>query len=132
VIERNQILLNQIKEIKTDHPLWGYRRIWSYLRYRQGIPVNKKRIYRLMKEENLSISAKNIKIIAVKGKVTLRGRVRTLDEEQSILSLARVEAGESNIINKLKIVKINKKITPTVLILHFLFCSFIYLTKYII
>lgn len=56
VIERNQILLEQIKAIKTDHPLWGYRRIWSYLKYRQGIPVNKKRVYRLMKEQNLIVT----------------------------------------------------------------------------
>ncbi len=56
VIERNQTLLSQIKEIKTDHPLWGYRRIWSYLKYRQGIPVNKKRVYRLMKEQNLLVT----------------------------------------------------------------------------
>jgi len=56
VIERNQTLLSQIKEIKTDHPLWGYRRIWSYLKYRQGIAVNKKRVYRLMKEQNLIVT----------------------------------------------------------------------------
>lgn len=56
VIERNQKLLIQIKAIKTDHPLWGYRRIWSYLKYRQGIAVNKKRIYRLMKEQNLIVT----------------------------------------------------------------------------
>ena len=56
VAKRNQILLEQIKEIKTDHPLWGYRRIWSYLKYRQGISVNKKRIYRIMKEQNLIIT----------------------------------------------------------------------------
>ncbi len=56
VIRRNQELLDQIKQIKTDHPLWGYRRIWSYLKYRQGIPVNKKRIYRLMKEQNLIVT----------------------------------------------------------------------------
>lgn len=56
VIERNQMLLSQIKEIKTDHPLWGYRRIWSYLKYRQGIAVNKKRIYRLLKEHSLLVT----------------------------------------------------------------------------
>lgn len=56
VIERNKVLLSQIKEIKRDHPFWGYRRIWSYLKYRQGIPVNKKRIYRLMNEENLLVT----------------------------------------------------------------------------
>ncbi len=56
VIQRNLALLEQIKEIKTDHPLWGYRRIWSYLKYRQGIPVNKKRVYRLLKEQNLIVT----------------------------------------------------------------------------
>lgn len=56
IIQRNQALLEQIKTIKTDHPLWGYRRIWSYLKYRQGVPVNKKRIYRLMKEQNLLVT----------------------------------------------------------------------------
>ncbi|HPN55466.1 MAG TPA: IS3 family transposase [Candidatus Omnitrophota bacterium] len=56
VTRRNQKLLDQIKQIKTDHPLWGYRRIWSYLKYRQGMAVNKKRIYRLMKEQNLIVT----------------------------------------------------------------------------
>jgi len=56
VIRRNQELLDQIKQIKTDHPLWGYRRIWSYLKYRQGVAVNKKRVYRLMKEQNLIVT----------------------------------------------------------------------------
>lgn len=56
VMQRNQELLNQIKSIKIDHPLWGYRRIWSYLKYRQGIAVNKKRVYRLMKEQQLIVT----------------------------------------------------------------------------
>lgn len=66
VIERNQALLAQIKEIKTDHPLWGYRRIWSYLKYRQGIGVNKKRVYRLMKEQNLIVT-KDARLKAKRG-----------------------------------------------------------------
>ena len=56
VIERNKELLSQIKGIKNDHPLWGYRRIWSYLKYRQGIPVNKKRVYRLMRENDMLVT----------------------------------------------------------------------------
>jgi putative transposase len=56
VIRRNQWLLDQIKLVKTDHPLWGYRRIWSYLKYRQGYMVNKKRIYRLMKENSMLVT----------------------------------------------------------------------------
>ena len=68
VIERNQALLTQIQEIKTDHPLWGYRRIWSYLKYRQGIPVNKKRVYRLMKEQNLIVTP-NVRLKAKRGPI---------------------------------------------------------------
>ena len=56
VIERNKAVLAEIKNVKTDHPLWGYRRIWSYLKYRQGIAVNKKRIYRLMRENEMLVT----------------------------------------------------------------------------
>jgi len=38
-IQRDSELLTMIKPIKADHPLWGYRRIWSYLKYRQEYPV---------------------------------------------------------------------------------------------
>lgn len=46
-------LLASIQNLKQVYPDWGYRKIWEYLRYQQGILVNKKRIYRLMKENNL-------------------------------------------------------------------------------
>jgi putative transposase len=35
------------------HPFWGYRRVWAWLRHREGIMVNQKRVRRLMKEHNL-------------------------------------------------------------------------------
>jgi len=66
VIDRNKCLMAEIKSIKTDHPLWGYRRIWSYLKYRQGIMVNKKRVYRLMKEHNLIVTP-NVRLKARRG-----------------------------------------------------------------
>lgn len=50
---RNDALLARIKAIKADHPAWGYRRVWAYLRYREGLKVNKKRIYRLLRENHL-------------------------------------------------------------------------------
>lgn len=56
VLRRNESLLVHIKEIKADHPLWGYRRIWSYLKYRQGLSVNRKRIYRILKEQNMLVT----------------------------------------------------------------------------
>lgn len=53
--QNNADILSRIREIKADHPFWGYRRVWAYLRYREGLPVNKKRIYRLMKLHNLLV-----------------------------------------------------------------------------
>ncbi|MBU2102496.1 MAG: hypothetical protein KKF80_03790 [Candidatus Omnitrophica bacterium] len=39
-----------IEPIKTDHPLWGYRRIWSYLKYRQEYSTGINRVYRAMEK----------------------------------------------------------------------------------
>lgn len=53
--EDTQSLL-QIQGIKSEHPFWGYRRVWAYMKYRLNQKVNKKRIYRVMKEHNLLVT----------------------------------------------------------------------------
>ena len=60
---RNQYILERIKSIKAEHPFWGYRRVWAYLRYIDALIVNKKRIYRLMRENNLTVKP-NTRLIA--------------------------------------------------------------------
>ena len=60
---RNQYILERIKSIKADHPFWGYRRVWAYLRYIDGLMVNKKRKYRLMRENRLTVKP-NTRLIA--------------------------------------------------------------------
>ena len=63
VAPRNEYILERIKDIKAEHPFWGYRRVWAYLRYIDGLIVNKKRIYRLMRENNLTVKP-NTRLIA--------------------------------------------------------------------
>jgi len=63
VVTRNDSLVNRIKDIKAEHPFWGYRRVWAYLRYVYGLIVNKKRVYRLMREHNLTVKP-NPRLIA--------------------------------------------------------------------
>jgi transposase InsO family protein len=48
-------MLKRIQCIKADHPFWGYRRVWAHLRYVDGLDVNKKRVYRLMRDHNLVV-----------------------------------------------------------------------------
>ena len=47
-------LRSRIKEIAGVHVTWGYQRIWIKLR-REGWPVNRKRVYRLYREEGLCV-----------------------------------------------------------------------------
>lgn len=75
VIERDKWLSERIKSIKAEHPFWGYRKTWAYLRYREGLGVNKKRIYRLMKENNLLVT-KETKLKAKRGKYPYRSKPR--------------------------------------------------------
>jgi putative transposase len=51
-------ILASIKAIKLSHPFWGYRRVRAWLKYREGLPVGYKRIYRLMKENNFLVPQK--------------------------------------------------------------------------
>jgi putative transposase len=62
-LQQNRPILARIQTLKAQHPFWGYRRVWSYLRYRERLELNKKRIYRLMKENNLLVS-KNTRLKA--------------------------------------------------------------------
>jgi transposase InsO family protein len=55
VEERNSPVVTRIKEIKADHPFWGYRRIWAHLKYVDGLMVNRKRVFRLMQKHELVV-----------------------------------------------------------------------------
>jgi putative transposase len=53
---KDKALLDDIKRIKNKHPYWGYRRIWAWLYYREDKKVNRKRVYRIMKENKLLVT----------------------------------------------------------------------------
>ena len=57
----------------------------------------------LMKDGELSTTAKNIKIIAANGHVTLRGPVKTAQEKAKIDQLAKSAAGGAQIDNQLDV-----------------------------
>jgi putative transposase len=55
VSHRNAPLVTRIHTMKADHPFWGYRRIWAHLRFVDKLLVNKKRVLRLMRQQNLLV-----------------------------------------------------------------------------
>ena len=56
-----------------------------------------------MKEDSLSMTAKNVKIITADGVVTLRGPVKSAAEKRTIAKLARENAGEAKVENQLEV-----------------------------
>jgi putative transposase len=53
--QQDEGLLPRIQALKAEHPFWGYRRLWAYLRFMEQLPINKKRNLRLMREHQLLV-----------------------------------------------------------------------------
>lgn len=56
VVQRDDELRPRIRALKAEHPFWGYRRLWAYVRYVEQRSVNKKRILRLMRAQQLLVT----------------------------------------------------------------------------
>jgi hyperosmotically inducible periplasmic protein len=59
----------------------------------------------LMKDNELSTTAKNIKVITANGQVTLRGPVNNAQEKAKIDQIARSAAGGAQIVDQLDVIK---------------------------
>lgn len=55
VVERNEPIVEMIRQLKAEHPYWGYRRCWAYLHFVLKMDVNKKRALRLMRKYDLLV-----------------------------------------------------------------------------
>jgi putative transposase len=71
-LKKYEPILGIIKEIKSDHPYWGYRRVRAYLRFRKGICISNKLTYRLMKENRLLVDVKRYKATRVAQREKIR------------------------------------------------------------
>jgi transposase InsO family protein len=54
---RNESVVTRIRELKADHPFWGYRRVWATLRFTDKIVITPKRVLRLMRLHQLLVTA---------------------------------------------------------------------------
>ncbi len=56
-----------------------------------------------MKDDSLSMMAKNVKIITADGVVTLRGPVKNAAEKETVARLAEANAGGAKVMNHLEV-----------------------------
>jgi transposase InsO family protein len=71
--------LERIQALKAEHPFWGYRRIWAHLRFVDKLTVNKKRIFRLMREAGLAVKP-NLRLRAKRTSLKSKPRVSRPNE----------------------------------------------------
>ncbi len=71
-MKKYESVIGIIKQIKSKHPYWGYRRVRAYLRYRMSIQVSYKLTYRLMKENGLLVDVKRYKATRVAQRAKIR------------------------------------------------------------
>ena len=71
------------------------------------VQITKRVRQAVVANDALSINAKNVKIIAVDGIVTLRGPVASLDEKATIGSVAAQSAGVKRVDNQLEVAQSN-------------------------
>ncbi len=55
IAQRNASVVQRIHALKAEHPFWGYRRLWAHLRFVEGLSVNKTRVLRLLRAEQLLV-----------------------------------------------------------------------------
>jgi len=63
----------------------------------------------VMKDESLTMTAKNVKIITAGGHVTLRGPVKSTEEKMKIENHAKSAAGVAKVDNQLEVKAADKK-----------------------
>ena len=41
----------RLRQLIQHHPTFGYRRLWAWLRFRDGLMINRKAVYRVLKQK---------------------------------------------------------------------------------
>jgi putative transposase len=58
--ERDAPIVLRLRELAKQYPTFGYRRLWALLRYGDGLPVNRKRVHRLVKRLKLQVKRREV------------------------------------------------------------------------
>jgi len=56
-MKNDQEILKLLEDIVKEFSYYGYRKVTAILQYREGITINRKRVYRIMKQHHLLIPA---------------------------------------------------------------------------
>ena len=90
-IRKDEELLPLIKELIQQHPTYGYRRIWALIAKGRNIQVNKKKIYRIFKENRLFVCVRST---TPRPRVQAKKSVASESNERWALDITHIYCGK--------------------------------------
>ena len=85
------VLVERIGALIAEHPTFGYRRLWALLRYAEGLLVNAKAVYRILKAKRWFVHQRTV---TPRPRVQGRRSVAARSDERWAMDLTHVYCGE--------------------------------------
>jgi putative transposase len=84
-------LAQRVRELAREHPTFGYRRLWALLRSAEGLPVNIKKVHRLVKVLKLQVKQR---LVAPRPRVQQRRSSTQASNERWAMDVTHVYCGK--------------------------------------
>jgi putative transposase len=85
------VLVERIRELIKRHPTFGYRKLWALLRYTDGIVVNLKAVYRILKTKRWFVHQRQV---TPRPRVQGRRSVASASNQRWAMDLTHIYCGE--------------------------------------
>jgi putative transposase len=87
----DKVLVDHIADLIGKHPTFGYRRLWALLRYAEGLLVNAKAVYRILKAKRWFVHQRQV---TPRPRVQGRRSVAARSNERWAMDLTHVSCGK--------------------------------------
>jgi putative transposase len=85
------VLVERIRELIRRHPTFGYRKLWALLRYGEGIVVNLKAVYRILRAKRWFVHQRQV---TPRPRVQGRRSVAPVSNSRWAIDLTHIYCGE--------------------------------------
>lgn len=85
------VLVERVRELIKDHPTFGYRKLWALLRYGEGLIVNLKAVYRILKAKRWFVHQRSV---TPRPRVQGRRSIAPVSDSRWAIDLTHVYCGE--------------------------------------
>jgi putative transposase len=86
----DEILAARIRKLIAEFPTYGYRRVWAILRYRDGLRVNRKAVYRVLVRKRWLVHQRHVR---PRPRVQARRSRATRSDQRWALDVTHIDCG---------------------------------------